>query len=128
MFGGLLIALETGLGLKREHQRLLVRTCWVLFVTGHVMWVCGFLAAIGLASPFARASDVDKLLHAAEVNARISMQSEIRVQTRLFCQTSDEEVKASAMKRIDELREELWEISRIRLPDPQCLRGTAPPP
>lgn len=92
------------------------------------MWVCGFLAAIGLASPFARASDVDKLLHAAEVNARISMQSEIRVQTRLFCQTSDEEVKASAMKRIDELREELWEISRIRLPDPQCLRGTAPPP
>lgn len=122
MFETFATALETGMGLKREHQQILIRTLWVLFVTGHVLWVCGFLGSIGLAAPFARAGDVDKLLRATEVNARITMINEIRVQTRAYCQTTDLEIKASAMHRIDELRDDLWELSKIRIPDPQCTR------
>lgn len=113
------------LGIKREHQTVFFRISWVVAVTGHMAWVCGFLAGFGLAAPFARASDVDKLLRASEVNARISMQNEIRLQVRVLCQSDDDDIRASAMRRIDELRDELWEISRIRVPDPQCLRGPA---
>lgn len=116
-------ALETGMGLRREHQRVLIRTGWVLIVSGHIAWACGWLASFGLAAPFARAADVDKLLRAAEVNARISMQQEIRVQVRAYCQTTDEEVRLLTLKRIDELRTELWEIAKIQTPAPQCLRG-----
>jgi hypothetical protein len=116
-------AIFENMGIKREHQRAVVRVLWVLAVTGHMLWVCGFLAALGLVAPFARAGDVDKLLRATEVNARLSMVNEIRVQTRAYCQTDDNELKGSARRRIDELREELWQVSQIRVADPQCLRG-----
>ena len=113
-------ALETGMGLKVEHQRLLIRTLWVLAVTTNMLWVGGLLAFVGLTAPFAKASDVDKLLRAAEVNARISMQNEIRLQVRVYCSASDDDIRNSAMRRIDELRDELWEIAKVRVSDPQC--------
>lgn len=118
-------ALEKGLGLRREHQRLLIRTGWVLLVSAHVMWVCGRLAFLGLASPFAQAADVDKLLRAAEVNARISMQQELRVQTRAWCIAQDHEIKDIAWRRIDELRNDLFEIAKIQTPEPSCPLPTA---
>jgi membrane protein YdbS with pleckstrin-like domain len=113
-------ALEEGMGLSRAHQRVLWRVFWVLGVSGHILWVCGFLTAVGLSSPFARADDVDKLMRAAQVNARISMQQELRVQIRTYCATSDDDIKALAMRRIDELRNDLFEIAKIRTPEPQC--------
>lgn len=115
--------LEAGLGLKREHQKILIRTGWVLFVTYHIARAAGWLAPLGLASMFASASDVDKLIRASEINARISMQNEIRVQTRNYCETDDVEIRASALKRIDQLREDMWEIAKVRVPEPQCMRG-----
>lgn len=112
--------LEQGLGLKREHQKILIRTGWVFFVTGHVLWVCGWLTAMGLASPFASAADVDKLLRAAQVNARISMQTELRVQIRAWCIAEDPEIRQLAWRRIDELRSDLLEIAKIQTPEPEC--------
>lgn len=117
--------LEVGLGLKRDHLRVIVRVGWVLFVSGHVAWVCGVLAGVGLASPFASAADVDKLLRAAQVNARISMQTELRVQVRAWCIAQDQEIKQLAWRRIDELRNDLLEIAKIQTSEPECRATTA---
>lgn len=122
MFDAAQKALEEGMGLKREHQRMLIRVGWVLIVSGHIAWVCGFLASIGLLAPFARAGDVEKLLRASEVNARISMQSELRVQIRAWCVATDDEIRALALRRIDELRSDLLEIANMRTPEPRCDR------
>lgn len=126
MLTELAAALERGMGLKVEHQRLLIRVGWVAFVSGHVLWVCGFLTTFGLASPFARAGDVEKLLRASEVTARLQMQNEIRLQVRNYCQSTDQDIKALALKRIDELRVELFEIAKIRVPEVSCTRGGEP--
>ena len=115
-------ALEKGMGLRREHQRLLIRVGWVLGVSFHIAWVCGLTAFMGLGTPFARASDVDKLMRAAEVNARISMQQELRVQVRLWCTTPDQEVRDIAYRRIDELRHDLREIAKTETPNPTCTK------
>lgn len=113
-------ALEIGLGLKPEHQRVLIRTGWVLFVSGHVFWVCGFLAGFGLASPFARAEDVEELKKASVISARIQIQGEIRAQTKAYCQLPDGIAREYVLRRIDDLRAELYEIAKIRAPEPNC--------
>lgn len=122
MFDAIAIALETGMGLKREHQRVLIRVGWVLGVSFHIAWVCGLTAVVGLSTPFARAGDVEKLMRAAEVNARISMQQELRVQTRLWCTTQDPEIRSVAYRRIDELRHDLFEIAKTSTPEPTCSK------
>ncbi len=125
MFGDAGEALEKGIGFKRSAWPILIRVAWVAFVTGHVLWVCGFLTALGLASPFAKASDVEKLLRAQEISARISMQQELRVQIRAWCIAQDPEIRQVAWDRIDQLRSELLEIARLQTPEPSCPHPTA---
>lgn len=48
-----------GMGLNKERRAFLLRALWVIIVSGHIAWVCGFLAGVGLASPFVRAGDLD---------------------------------------------------------------------
>jgi hypothetical protein len=118
-------ALTIGLGLKPGHWKVLVRTGWVLFVTFHIARAAGWLAAFGFMSPYANAADVEKLLRAAEVNARISMQTELRVQIRAWCSTNDGEIRALAWNRIDELRHDLREIAKLDTPEPTCAAPAA---
>lgn len=49
------------LGLTKEQQRLIVRSGWVLFVSFHIAWVCGWLAVLGMGSPFALADEQKQL-------------------------------------------------------------------
>jgi hypothetical protein len=130
VFSAIAQALETGLGLKREHQKAIIQTLWVLAVSGHIAWVCGLLVTFGMGSPFVRAEDLKKVTEdlarvsrSIEKGNIVSMQQEVRTQTRIYCQNTDEEIRTYALKRIDELRNELWEISQIRVPETQCLRG-----
>lgn len=113
-------ALSVGLGLKPAHWRILIRVGWVLIVSLHIAHVRGWLIVVGIASPYASASDVDKLLRASEVNARISMQQELRVQVRLWCTTPDAEIRSSALHRIDELRNDLRDIAKVETTEPTC--------
>ncbi len=117
-------ALTIGLGIKPWHWRILLRTGWVLFVTFNIARGAGWLAYLGFMSPFASADDVDKLLRAAQVTARINMQTELRVQIRAWCTTPDDEIRALAWNRIDEIRHDLREITKIDTPDPRCERGS----
>jgi hypothetical protein len=98
--------LAEGFGLTRDQQQLILRVLWVIAVSGHIAWVCGFLAFAGLQSPFARASELEKVAQAAKVSARISLQQELRAQTRLACSLSDPGQRATVERTIDKLREE----------------------
>lgn len=120
MFNVVQEALEKGMGLKVEHQRVLIRVGWVLIVTGHIAWVCGWLVSIGLAAPFARAGDVDELKKASLVTARIQLQVEIREQTKAYCTLPEGAPREYVLRRIDDLRAELYEIAKIRTQEPVC--------
>lgn len=113
-------ALVVGMGLKPPHIRFLTRVTWVVLVSGHIAWVCGYLITFGFAAPFARASDVEELKNAAKVSARINMQTEIRVQTRLWCTNTDPEIRASAYQNIQRLRIDLEKIADVKEPEPRC--------
>lgn len=54
--------LSEAFGLNQPQRRLILRVGWVVFVTGHIAWVCGFLAPLGIASPFANAKDVAQVV------------------------------------------------------------------
>lgn len=54
--------IEALFGLQSKEQRLFImRTGWVVFVSAHIMWVCGWLAPLSLASPFAHADVLAQL-------------------------------------------------------------------
>lgn len=126
MFGNVGEALEKGVGFRHSAWPILIRVAWVLFVTYNLARALGWLAYLGFASPFAKASDVEKLLRAAEVNARISMQQEIRVQTRVWCSNADADVREFAYRRIEELRRDLHEIAKVPTPEPNCAPAVVP--
>lgn len=113
-------ALTKGLSLRPKDKALLIRTGWVLIVSVHILWVCGWLAFAGFASPFARAADVEKLQRASKISAQIQIQAEIREQGRIFCASTDERTRDYVERRIDELRANLREIADIDEPRPVC--------
>ena len=47
-------------GITRQQLQLLIRAAWVVFVSFHILWVCGWLSILGLATPFATAAEVEK--------------------------------------------------------------------
>lgn len=117
-------ALVTGMGLKPQQIKLLIRVGWVLGVSFHMAWVCGWLVAFGLASPFARAGDVEQLQKAARVSARLNLQTELRIQIRVWCTHGDDEVKRAAYGNIQRLRIDLEDIAGVKEPEPSCPTTT----
>jgi hypothetical protein len=61
------------LGLTREVQVILVRAVWVIFVTFHIMWVCGWLGILGLAPPFAAAAEYAKASEIKEMANQLKL-------------------------------------------------------
>jgi hypothetical protein len=113
-------ALTTGLGLKQRDWKILIRVGWVLVVTFHMGYVLGVFAVAGFASPFAKASDVDKLLRASVVSTRLQIQTELRAQKVAYCRETDFELKQSFSRRYDELRGDLRDIANVEWPELTC--------
>ncbi len=118
-------ALVVGMGLKPTHVKVLIRVGWVSIVSIHIAWVCGWLGFVGLATPFARAADVQDIQKTLRVSAEIQLQSELRAQKNMWCKNTDEKTRETIMHRIDELRRNLREIARIEdgTAEPQCYAG-----
>lgn len=118
-------AMALGMGLKSNHLRVLIRVGWVLLVSGHIAWVCGWLVSVGLTGPFARASDMAQVQRTLAVSARIQIQQELREQKRLWCSVENEQSRSLIMRRIDELRGNLREIANIDdgTGEPVCRRN-----
>lgn len=118
---GAFSALAAGFGLNRRQQSLVIRIAWVVAVSTHIAWACGFLAFVGL-SGFAKADDVQKLQQTLAASARVTLSQEIRVQARVRCTTTDQAVVDSLTRYIDRLQSEYERVAGQRFPEPPCER------
>lgn len=55
-------ALKLGLGLRRSHVKILIRTIWVAIVSGILLWLTGTFAFLGMGTaPYASAEETKEL-------------------------------------------------------------------
>lgn len=112
--------LSLGMGLNRGQQQLIIRTLWVIIVTTHILWACGLLGFMGMASPFARATDVEDLRRATQVIEKIQLTQEMRVQTIYLCRAKDQDEKLAVEQALDRLRDEYKRITGEVAPEYKC--------
>lgn len=122
-------AIDKYFGFTRQQSARFFRASVDLALWFAVLKAYGWLASLGIAMPFASAADVDDLkriqamnARAAEISARINMQQELRMQTRIWCSATDVDIKADALRKIDKLRAEFLEITKTVTPEPTCAK------
>lgn len=137
--GGWFDTLCEGFGLNKERRSFLVRALWVIFVSGHIAWVCGFLAAAGVASPFATAGEVadkykdiaakqdaaaakadriEKLLQKQLIRSKAT---EIREVVLQICVAQTRGEKVRLLEKKDDLQTEYSELTvGFKYPEPPC--------
>ena len=116
-------ALSEGFGLNKKQRQLIIRVAWVVAVSGHILWICGFLGWMGLNAPFARAEDVDEMKQQTAISARLQIVQEIRTQKRIYCTTPDERSRDSTLRYLNVLVLELSKVSDIKeTPIPDCSK------
>lgn len=116
---GAFSALVAGFRLSRKDQALILRVLWVLTVSIHIAWACGWLTAIGLVG-FARADDVSQVQKTVNASARVTLSQEIRAQIRVRCVSTDQNVVDSLTRYIDSLQVEYERIAGQRYPEAEC--------
>lgn len=116
---GAFSALSAGFRLSRKDQALLLRVLWVLLVSAHIAWACGWLTMIGLTG-FAKAESVQELQRTVSSSARVTLSQEIRAQARVRCQSTDAAVRDSITRYIDSLQSEYERVAGQRFPEPPC--------
>lgn len=117
-----------GLGLTKKQRTLIIRVLWVLGVTSAIFYMLGAFSAIGLASPLAKAADVKEvreevaeIKQQVAITARLQLIQEIRVQKRVYCSNDDDQVKASTLRYLYALVDDLKKVSNIQeSPIPDC--------
>ena len=116
---GAFSALSAGFGLNRRQQALVLRILWVITVSIHIAWACGWLSAIGLIG-FARANEVSQIQQTVNASARVTLSQEIRAQIRVRCSTTDQPIIDSLTRYIDGLQLEYERIAGQRYPEIPC--------
>lgn len=116
---GAFSALSAAFQLNRRQQALLIRIFWVLVVSAHIAWACGWLTAIGLVG-FARADELKELRQTVQASARVTLSQEIRAQARVRCLSNDAQIRDSITRYIDSLQNEYERIAGGRFPEPPC--------
>lgn len=116
---GAFSAISAGFGLDRKKQALLIRLLWVIAVSGHIAWACGWLVTLGLVG-FARADELKELRQTVQASARVTLSQEIRAQARIRCLSSDVQIRDSITRYIDSLQVEYERIAGQRFPEPSC--------
>lgn len=130
--------LKKGMRIDHEQEGFLIRVFWVVAVTGHIAWVCGFLTFIGLSSPFVAAGEIEqfKVVQTAKLDSLIAKQeASERLLTRTLAQGKAREIrdtltriciaKTSAEKaRLNEdkdrLQDEYMSLTGLRFIEPPC--------
>lgn len=119
---GAFSALSAGFGLSRRQQALILRILWVILVSFHIAWVCGFTTFLGFVPPFAKADDVTELRRITAASARVTLSKEIRDQSRIRCSATDQAIADAITRYIDSLQIEYERIAGQRYPEPECRR------
>lgn len=118
-----------GFGLTKKQRQLIIRVLWVLFVTTSIFWMLGAFAYIGFASPLAKAEDVKEaraeissIKQQVAISTRLQLMQEIRVQKRVYCTTTDDQVRQSTLRYLDALVDDLRKVypSSMENPIPVC--------
>ena len=130
--------LKKGMRIDHEQEGFLIRVLWVLAVSGHIAWVCGFLGFIGLHSPFVAASDLtqfkseqvsklDSLISKQEASERLLMRTlaqgkarEIRETLTRICTAKTSAEKARLNEDKDRLQDEYLSLTGGRFNEAPC--------
>lgn len=107
-------------GFTEKQLAKTVTLIWRLLVTGHILWVCGFLAVVGLASPFVRLEAVEpiteqvaELTDTIKLTTKLALLRELRVQQDIYCATPDTRLKAGIQYTIDRLKEDYRKLMGV---------------
>ena len=114
--------LTEGFKLNMEQRGLLIRVGWVALVSGHILWICGFLGGVGLQTPFADASDFSKLQSSVGDLQKSSLEGQLRqISTDLFnierlvndMRAERKDVPDIYYQRMNDLRNDKAKLERI---------------
>ncbi len=109
-----------GLGLTAHQIKLLIRTGWVLLVTGHMLWVCGLLGFLNLTSPFAAAAETENVKSSV---ARIQVQL---LEQELFdarlrqCKAETPDSRQYYYERLQEKMNAYYDLTKRNYRPPAC--------
>lgn len=114
--------LTEGFKLNMDQRGLLIRVGWVVLVTGHILWICGFLGIAGLETPFAAAGDFTKLQASVSEIQKSGVEGQLRqISTDLFnlerqvndLRTDKKDVPDIYWQRINDLRNDKARLERV---------------
>jgi hypothetical protein len=115
------------MGLSRDQQVLITRAAWVLFVTFHILWVCGWLSILGLAPPFAVAADAAKqAADFKEITVQLKedrlerLEHDILTIKTSYCKATNEDAKRQYAQRVQELIDRYYKIDHNNPRVPNC--------
>lgn len=123
LLGGAFRLVNEKLGLTVNQLIALGAIVWAAAMSIHVLWACGFLAFMGVESPFAKADDFKGLQHSVAITARINLSRELRDQMSLLCRTKDPSVRVSLGNYIESLQVEYQSVTGQRYPETFCSTG-----
>lgn len=107
--------------LTPQQARTLMAVSWRAIISFHMLYACGYLAALGIPlDGFAQKADVESLKDAVTLQARIGIVREIRLQTDVYCTTADISTKAAVRNTIDRLRDDYRILTKEVYPEPRC--------
>lgn len=130
--------MKKGLSLNTEQEGIIIRAGWVIVVTGHIAWVCGFLTFIGLSSPFVAAGEIEqfKVVQTAKLDSLIAKQEaserlltrtlaqgkarEIRETLTRICVAKTSAEKARLNEDKDRLQDEYMALTGAHFIEPPC--------
>jgi hypothetical protein len=93
---GLSSFLDEVLGLDPDQRRTVFRVAWVVLMSGHILWACGWLTALGF-SGFAKADDLrDQRKYLQRIEIRLLEKSIFEVKV-LQCNAASKQLYAQQL-------------------------------
>lgn len=107
-------------GLNQDQVKLLSRVTWVAVMTFHVLWVCGWLAWLGLAAPFANATTVTSVEQKVDALRKVSVEKDIIQMRGYQCRAKSEEAIQQYTRQLQELIDHYVDITHRSPWIPDC--------
>jgi hypothetical protein len=112
--------LISSVGLTKQQMTFLTRTFWVVFVSFHILWVCGWLTVFGLAPPFASAVESSQIIQDIKDERIERLDRDILTIRTSQCQATDPKAKAQYTERLQELINKYWQVAQRAPRVPGC--------
>jgi hypothetical protein len=115
-----MLKLVTG-NLTPAEGRVLMAVGWRAVVSFHMLYACGYLATVGLPlTGFAQQRDLDEIKNITNLQLRLGLTREIRLQTNILCTSADAVAREGAQNMVDKLREDYRLLTGQNYPEQRC--------